>query len=792
MLADLRYVLRSLARAKGFTATIVFTLALGIGSAAAVFNLVDWVLFRSVDFPEGLVMLGTRDKRGEFGVIQYDAETRAYRALETVFETLAWARFEAASIVVRDEPVGTGVTRISSNFLPVIGAQLALGRGFRPDEASAGRDEVVVISHSFWQEQLQGAADVLERDLIVGRSACKIVGVLRRDQVLPTFTQGQVLRPLVDQPDPEAPWADWRFVFGRLRNGVSREQAEAAMAATAIEWPTRMQSMAADRQPAIRTMQELQKFMRPEVYWILVGAVGLLYAIACLNATNLLLVRMLGRRRELSIRLALGGGAWRLARLSALEGLLLSLAGSVLGLGVANWLAPLLIAMAWREGGVVWLKWSLDGRPLVVLAALGALTGLAVSLVPVLRMSWVNVQDGLKDGGAALGESRGLARLRGGLVIGQAAFAVVLLAGAGLMMRTFQRLQAVPLGFDPSHLVRLQIGFPERYLGGNEERLAWMRRLEEHLKHLPGVRSVAYGSGVLLPGYVNRGTKLQLGDGSVLEVGMDAMSPDYLTVAGVTLQRGQLPRSGSLGEVAINEALARRRFGDEDPIGQYLKPEGATGDWKGWQVVGVVANLRETLRALPGYHVYWPETAHPQNLFVFILRTIRPPDAALIAAAKRAVYEFDPQVVTFMAETLEAARGQQAWGERFALTVLRVLAGIALCLTVVGLFSVLAYAVDRRMNEFGVRLALGATPRDLIRLVLRRGIALAAAGMVSGLAGALGLARFLQSLLYETAPHDPWVLGGVSLVLLAAAALACVLPARRATKVDVAKLLRSE
>lgn len=792
MITDFRYVVRSLLRMRVFTLVTIITLALGIGSAGAIFSVVDWVLFRSTNFPDGLVMLGARDKQGQLIPILIDVQLRAYRELPAVFSETAFGAPQAMNVVLAGEPVSTGTVGVSSSFFPMLGVSLRLGRGFLPGEEVEGKNNVVVISHEFWQQHFNSAADVLGRELIVDQTVCKIVGVLPRGQPIPVYLYSDVYRPLAYHVDPAVPWDPYLFVFSRLRTGVSALQAQQVLATTKIDWPPAVLPYVADQKPAVATIAEVQKFTRPEIYWTLLGAVGFLYGIACLNATNLMLVRMLGRKRELSIRLALGGGRARLIRLFVMESLTVSCVASGLGVLFANWFFPLFMLAAGGRLQGSWTQWSLDWRALVVLAGLTLITSLFIVVVPALRVLRTDIYTGLKDGGAALGESRRLGRLRGGFVVLQAAFAVILLTGAGLMVRTFEKLQQVNLGFDSTRRVKVQLGFPGHYLTGKEERLAMLKRLQERLRHVPGIKSVAYGTDNLMAGSYYAVDSVQLADGTPIKVKIDYASPDFFETAGLVVKRGRLFNQAAGQEIMVNESFARARFGDADPIGQFLKPVGAKSDWSGWLVVGVIGDVRENVRATPGYHIYGPETWYPPVMTTLILQSSRDPDMTLSAAIKRALYEFDQKIVTAMITPLGEVREQQTGLERFALSVLKVLSEIAIVLTVVGLFSVLAYSVNCRMSEFGIRLALGATPRNLMMLVIQRGVLLAVAGVVIGIGGSLALMQYLQSMLYETPTHDPLVLGSVAVLLIVAALGACVFPAIRASKADVARLLRAE
>jgi putative ABC transport system permease protein len=693
------------------------------------------------------------------------------------------------NVAINGEPVANGVLAVSEELLPILGIAPALGRGFLAEEDAPGRNNVVVISDRFWREHFARAPDVLGREVIVDQVVCTVVGVLPPKRQMPVYMNYHVFQPLGFRPDGRA--AQQYFMLGQLRPGISAPQAEERMAALKVDLPPGFQRYRAELKNSFATMAELQQLMRPEIYWVLIGAVGFLYGIACLNATNLMLVRMLGRKRELSIRLALGGGRRSLIRLLMLEGATLSVMASAAGVLVANWLVPLLMSLSQPSNNFKWSEWTLDPRALVVLCGLTVVTSLAIVLIPALRIARTDILEGLKDGGAAMGESPALGRLRGVFVVLQTAFAVILLTGTGLMVRSLEKLQDVNLGFDASQRMKISFSFPAGHVPQNEARLAVLKRLQGHLAHVPGVAEVALGTNHLLPGFYAGRTGVELTDGTAIKVSVDYMSDDFIKTAGMTLKHGRMLQQGS-SEVMVNEAFAKARFGEEDPIGQVIQPVDKQFGNGGWQVVGLVADVRDTLRGAPGYHIYAPETWFPPALNTFIVQVSREPDPALAAALKQAVYAFDPKIVVSNVAAMTEMWERQSGYEIFVLSVLKVLSSLALTLTVVGVFTVLAYTVNRRMSEFGIRLALGATSRDLVGLVLSRGMLLVMLGVVSGLAGTFALTRYVQSLLFETPAHDPVVLGSVAAMLVIAAALACTWPAMRATKADVTRLLRSE
>lgn len=797
MFADLRIALRTLARNRSFTLVTVLTLALGIGSAASIFSVTDWILFRATKFPDDVLLIGGRTKQEPFMPVRFDYMARAYADKTNVMAEYAKASPMIGNVVIDGEPVATGWLGVSVELFPMLGISPGLGRGFLPGEDVAGADEVVIVSHQFWQRRLGGRKDVIGRKITVGSAICTVVGVLRDAQVMPPYFYNDVFRPLAYRTDPAQPWIPQLFLLGKLRPGFTREKAAEILAATDPDTPAALRQFFTEDRPALSSMAEVNQLMRVEIFWVMLGAVGFLYAIACLNASNLMLVRMLGQHRELSIRLALGGGRWRIVRLLAMESVTLAILASLVGLLVANWFFPLLLSAAGsappRED---WTSWTLGWRVVGVMGFLTVVTSMLIVAVPAFRIFRTEIYSGLKDGGAALGESPALARLRGLFVVMQAAFAVILLAGAGLMIRTFHNLQNVDLGFDPSGRAKVQIGFPLDYPNGSEMRLARLREIQAELMRVPGVRAVGFGSDLLLPGYYFATHNFVGPEGKTIRAPMQGFNIGYHEAAGVVLKRGRWLNQTNGNEVMVNEAFARACWPGQEPVGQLLRtvePNSSAGpDWKGWLVVGVMGDVRASIREVPGLYFFCPEAWAPANMNSFIVRLSREYDEQFAGLIRRTLYTFDPRIVVNQILPLNGLRDQQLWAERMANSVLKVLAGIALLLTVVGIFSVLAYTVDRRMGEFGVRLAMGATRRDLVQLVMRRGVLLALTGIVLGIGGAVALTRYLQSLLFETSAQDPWVLAAVGGILLVTSVLACVLPAQRATKVDIARLLRSE
>ena len=787
---DVSFAVRSLAKARNFSLAVLGTLVVGIGVAIVVFDLTAGILIFSQPYPqpEQLFLIGFKDKQSPSNPYRTAMHFQAYQEQVNVFSEYAAVTRDIGNVVVDGEPVLVSLVNASVDCFHTLGIKPVLGRGFLPEEYRAGADNVVIIKDLFWRQHFNASPDVLGQKVLIDQQVCTVIGVLKINQHFPPGFQGDVYRPLVLKADSGSTLGPAVFVIGRLRPGVSTEQARAALATVKLPTlPNWAVAYLAEQEPALIKPSDLA---RPETYWVIAIAAALLYAIACLNAMNLMLVRLLGRRRELSIRLALGGSRWRIVRLLMIESMGLALAACLVVTLAARWLfPPLFVLITGSEAAHYgsYCSWS----NLVYIAGFSVLACAAVMLVPAWRLFKVDLNTTLKEGGAAPGESRRMARLRGALVVLQAAIAVILLAGTGLMVRSFAKLQHVDLGFDPNGIVKVQIAFPKGYDLKPEPRLQLFERLQQRLATIPGVRGVSFGQDSLLVGGFWGTAQLQMRDGTYEAVAGNFVAADFQKTAGLTLKRGRwLSGKRGVNEVVINETLARKRFGDEDPIGKSIKLL-VSGDY-GHLVVGVVRDVRETVRSTAGMRLYSPHWVYPPNISTLVLRLDQDPGKEFAGVVRRAIYEFDPKLIASNVSSINDAVGNSMWAERFAFRMLKGLSAIALVLAVVGLFSVMVYAVNSRMKEFGVRLALGATPEDLHRLVLKRGLATAAIGIIAGTTAALGLTRFMQSLLFETTPSDPLVFVGVGAAMLAAAALACWLPARRATKVNPVEALRAE
>src|SRR5664280_1564028 len=492
ILKDAGFAVRSLGRARGFTLTVLTMLVLGIGIATVVFDLTTWILVFAQPYPhpEQLFLIGFKDKHTSNNPYQAAIQFQAYQEQTNVFSEYAVVTRDVTNALVAGEPTVANLIGTSVDCFRTLGIKPVLGRGFLPEEYRAGADNVVVITDLFWRKYFHAAPDVLGRQLLVDQQSCTVVGVLAVDQPIPPAFGGDVYRPLLLRPDAQNPFGSAVFIIGRLKPGVPSEQARAALSAVKLPpLPPWAAAYFADQEPILMRPTDVA---RPEMYWVLAIAAALLYSIACFNAMNLMLVRLLGRRRELSIRLALGGTRGQIARLLPIERVALAFIASLGVTFAARWLFPPLFALITGNEGVRYQSYW-DARTLGCIVGLGLLAGLAIVLVPAWRLRTTEIGPGLKDGGAAAGDSRAVGRLGSSLAIFQAAFAVVLLAGAGLMVKSFERLHRVDLGFDPVGKVKVTISFPRGYDLKPEARLQLFERLQQRLAAIPGVRDVSFG-----------------------------------------------------------------------------------------------------------------------------------------------------------------------------------------------------------------------------------------------------------------------------------------------------------
>lgn len=799
MLADLRLALRSLMRSPGYAAVVIATLALGIGTCAALHsNLAGG--FQTVRYPEmeRLVRIEGQHRDNTYPQPAFLGRYLAYRSQGKSFATMAGGTFDMLNLVVNGEPEGVQVSRVTANYFTVLGVAPALGRTFLPGEDETGRDNIVVLSHWLWRDRFGRDPAVIGKTVLLNERSYEVVGVLPEDfRAPPTQPTGRLYLPYVMPPvtTPQTVLSPF-YSVARLRPGVTRGQAQAELRTINLELNPAQAEYANRVQATVTAVDAMPEFAGNQRYnamrWVAIIAVAFLYVIACVNAGSLMLVRTVARKREVGIRLALGAGRWGVARPLFAEALIVSVAAIASGVMVAKWLMPALLAIAPGAEDNAFRVITLRWETLLFLAGLGVLTGLLVASGPAWRAAHLNVNDAMKDSSQGGGESRRMRRLRGALVVVEAALAVALLTGTGLMIRTFQRL----LDYDPGFVaaqryrVNLQLSREERL--NNAERLERYKQVIERLKQVPGVADASMAAFFSPTNYNSQKIKIDgRPEAGEIEAQGHMVAPEFLDLISLPLRAGRpltALRQGDPVSVVVSETFARNYFPGKSPIGERLE----LGPREKWEIIGVVGDIRSArTEAKPRfYYPYWQRQG--AGLSTVLVRTAGPPGPKFNSEIRRAVYEVEPKFAVSFIQGLDRQLALEVNMERFMMVVLEVLATLALLLALLGLFAMIAYSVTQRRAEFGIRLTFGATPESIQRLVISGGMVLAAYGVVIGLGLAWALSRFMTAMLYQTSGREPLVYGIVGVLMLLVALPACWWPARRAGRVDVVKLLRAE
>ncbi len=802
---DVRYAARTLVGNPGFTAVAAITLALGVGANTAIFSVVNAVMLRPLNYAEPARLVRIWESNPEGGWPQFAASHPNFldwRMQQTRFKSIA--AFGSVSLSMTSSQGAEIVRGVSGTveFLPLLGITPALGRNFSADEDRPGGDPVVLLTNGFWQRRFASNPAALGQKMALNGTNYLVIGVL------PTsFDWGQnvdVLVPLA--PDPARNRGDHRIsVIGRLKDGVTIEEAHTDLAriadALAVQFPD------SNRGWTVR-LASFYDWLIPEEtresLIVLLGAVGLVLLIACGNVANLLLARGAVRQQELSIRVALGAERWRIFRQLLTESLLLALVAGAAGLALGVATTRLLVAFG-PESVPRLDEVSFDLNVLGFAIALSVVSAFIVGTVPAIQVSKQHPADTLRNG-ARGSSSGGRQRLRSVLTVAEVALSVALLIGAGLLLRSFARLQQVETGFDVAPLMTLRVSLPRTTYPTADHNRAFYDRVLADVGTQPGVAGVAISSGVPLAGG-NTSTSVVLLHrqpvaGEQLSADWRLVSPGYFKTMGIPL-RGRdfsaADRSDTLPVAIISEAMAARYWPNEDPIGKTVILR-SFGDGP-QTVIGVARDVRSFgLDTEPGPMAYGSATAYsgwnPMNL---VWRASSPmggsgpaDPSSLMPAIREAVRRIDPDVPLFEVRSLPDLLSDSFGPRRFNMYLLGVFAGVALLLAAIGLFGVMAYLVAQRTREIGVRLALGANRADIFRLVLGRGVFLAVTGAVIGVVGAFWLTRVMESLLFSVSATDPGTFVAVPILLVLVAILACYVPARRAMKVDPVTALRAE
>lgn len=810
LIQDIRYGIRGLWHNPGFAIIAVISLALGIGANTAIFSLINTVLLRPLPYqePDRLVMVWEDASFAGFPQnTPAPANYADWKAQNQTFEDMAALAQRSFNLTGDGDPERLDAYAVTANFFPILGVKPALGRSFLPEEDKPDANKVVMLSYRLWQQRYGGERNILGRELLLNGEKHMVVGVAPAGFQFMESEIGLWVPIRFTQQELANRGGHYLWVVGRMKPGVALEQANADI-------KTVMSRIARDNPGNAARIGAYVMSLRDQLAGgsrrpliVLLVAVGFVLLIACANIANLLLSRSVNRGREIAVRSALGAGRWRIVRQLLTEGVLLSFAGGVVGLLFAAWSFSLLQQLI-PDGLALSSSLNIDLRVLgfTLLITLGA--GLIFGLAPALQASKVDLNEALKQSGARTGSSGGANRLRNALVVIEVAMSLVLLVGAGLLIQTLFKMLNQYSGLRPENVLLMRTNLPRNKYGDPPKRSAFYDQTLERVKSLPGAVSVGYTMSVPLDwkggtsGFWIEGRTVEqaVSQGLSYDANHRQVSAAYLQTMGIPLRRGRYfgesDNEKSMPAAIINETMARQYWQGEDAVGKRFKLGDPDSPVPWITIVGVVADVRQMGMDAPVkaemYLPYRQMTTHsffaPRDL---VIRTSVDP-MSVVASARREIHAVDPDQPVSNIRTMEGLLDEEIGQRRLGMTLVAIFAGLALLLASLGIYGVLSYFVVQHTREIGVRLALGAQRRNVLGLVMKKGMTLALIGVAIGLATAFALTRLMSSLLYEVKPADPLTFIAVAAMLTVVALLACYIPARRAMKVDPMVALRCE
>ena len=814
LLQDIRYAVRSLAKAPGFAAITILTLALGIGANTAIFSVVNAVVLRPLAYPqpEKLVYVTT-----QFPTLDFDQfwmslpEYLEYREWSTSYDAVGGYTVGASNLGA-EQPMRPIRATVTDGLFEALRVTPVMGRGFTKADTLPGAEDVAVLSAELWQRAFGADPSALNRVVDVDGTPTRIVGIMPRGFDVHDQRVELWLPLTIDPASPGGRGGHFLYLIGRMKQGVEIGQARAELDTLIQRWQRDF--------PGTHTPHPINHRLRIDplkddivgnvatALWVLQGAVGFVLLIACANLANLLLARAETRQREFAVRTALGAGTGRLLRQFITEGVILAIAAAIAGVAIAY--AGLRAIVASNSDGIPFAtNIEIDGSVLLFTLALAVMTGFIFGLAPIMLARGLNLNSTLKEAGTRGGSAgAGRKRVRAMLVVAEVALAVVLVIGAGLLIRSFANLMRVDTGFDRAKMVTFGLVLPAaRY--PNPQRVPFYTRVTDRLREIPGVQAVSLMSGLPPLRSVNANDTdfehINGGDGDPNQPAENVdyyqnVSHEYVETMGIPVLKGRdfSPQDiGGQGVVMINEALASRFFKDVDPIGRRLKA-GFGEDLPYLTIVGVLKDVKQGgVAEETGTELYFlydqaPATRGfaPSNLNV-VIRTSADPDA-LAPAVRQVIREADASLPIVRYRSMDEVFSDAVARPRFLTTLLSIFAGLALVLAAIGTYGILSYAVTERRQEIGIRLALGASRGSVLSMVLKHGLTLAGIGLVLGLIASVALTRLLQAQLFDVQPTDPLTIVAVTLFITTVALVACLVPARKATMVDPMVVLRRD
>lgn len=803
LMTDLKYAARKLGKSPAFTFTAIVTLALGIGANTAIFSVVNSVLLRPMPYPDADRLVRIRWKDGGNGDAGSPTDLADYRTRTKSFEDFAMLESAALNLVMPGaSPERLSGARVSASWLTLLKVPALRGRLFLPGEDQVGAPRVAVLSEKVWRSRFGADDAVIGKPISLSGNSYTVVGVAAAALQHPMTTD--VFTPLVWKPEDRADdtrGARWLSMLARVKHDVSLEAAQADLSRAAADVSREFPKHYDHRTAEIVPIREWVVGDIKQPLWVVMGAVALVLLIACANVANLLLVRATSRETELAVRTALGAGEGRLVRQLVTEAMLLTAIGAGVGLLIAFISMKTLVGMAVSTMPIV-ARTSIDGVVLAATAIIVLITGIVFGVLPAHQVTRGSLAQSLRAGAKGTRTRPGTLRLRRVIVVAEMAMAVTLLAGAGLLLRSFSRLMHVDPGFDPTNVMTYNVTLPAQRYPTLDAQRAFVGALETRIKAAPGVANVAIGSDLPLDGrnffisYTIQG-RPKPPENQTPAARIESISDDYFSTLGMKLARGRSfntgDRNGAAKVTIVNQEFVKKNFPNEDPIGKYIELGWSNdGDQRGGAIVGVVPNVRQTsLDTDVEPIIYLPYSQAPRTTLSVAVRA-QSEKIALGPTLRAQVKELDADLPVYNLRPMSDIVATSVATERLYMVLLTSFAAVALILSAVGLYGVIAYAVSERTQELGVRVALGASTGRISRMILGEGLVMSVAGITVGLGASAAATQVLTKLLFGITPGDPVTFVAVSVALVAVALAASYLPARRAAKADPLVAMRGD